>query len=548
MKRALIMTCIAILAITSCSKDVVKEVNRGHAIDFRAATQTKGETINSTWTLGSFYATAFEGENKYFSDVVFSLVGEYFSSNTVYYWPAEETSLDFVTYSPSLSDLGGEDADLGGEDAVLERSETQTTTEGETVTAVSYKINNITPKDDVYEQFDFVTALATGQTEAATENGIPLTFYHNMTGISFTARENLGDYEYIVAGVRIDNAVPSGDYDLTSGEWTLGTGGRKSYEKIFVDPITKTINPITLGNDPKSLYGTYTETDGDKKEHYAFIIPQPFDDGLGTGTTELPTFSVYLQVNFIQGEGESQTKTKVFPTSEDYGWVQGYFPGISTNGSNGETTLVYEWEKGVKYNYQISFTDPSTVLGDAVKMTVKYKEWVDASSNTFANQEMIGVWNAVSYYEEVITSETEYDEQEQKNVPVKDEDGNYVLKTEIRDETTESSVIANEVGGFNYVVVDDGTALRIKGANNELFSTSYVLENNYLLIEGFEKNGEYEVRPHIDQITPVGENNTNGSGVISVLQDDRGTKEDGDYYRRTQYITYEILPITSLNE
>lgn len=534
MKRALIMTCIAILAITSCSKDVVKEVNRGHAIDFLAATQTKGETIYGTWTLGSFYATAFEGENRYFSDVVFSQVGDYFSSNTVYYWPVEETSLDFVTYSPSLSDLGGKDA-------VLERSETH------------YKIRNITPKDDVYEQFDFVTALATGQTEAETENGIPLIFYHNMTGISFRAKKILDNdndnYEYIVAGVRIDNAVPSGDYDLTSGEWTLGTGDRKSYEKTFVN------NPITLVDNSQSLYGTYTEKGGDNEEHYAFIIPQSFDDGTEAGTTALPTFSVYLQVNFIQGEGENQTKTKVFPTGGDYGWVKGYFPGIS-----GETTLVYEWEKGVKYNYEISFTDPSTVLGDAVKMTVEFKEWVDAGSNTIANKNMIGVWNAVSYYQEVITSKTTYDEEKQKDVPVKDEDGNYVLetgeikdgnyvlKTEIIDETTESSEIASEVGGFNYVVIDDGTALRIKGANDQLFSTPYVLENDYLLIENFEKDGEYEVRPHIDEITPVGENNTNGSGVISVLQVESGTKEEGNYRRRTQYITYEILPITSLNE
>ena len=484
MKRALIMTCIAILAITSCSKDVVKEVNRGHAIDFLAATQTKGETIYGTWTLGSFYATAFEGENRYFSDVVFSQVGDYFSSNTVYYWPAEETSLDFVT------------------------------------------------------------ALATGQTEAETENGIPLTFYHNMTGISFTAREGLGDYEYKVAGVRIDNAVPSGDYDLTSGEWTLGTGDRKSYEKTFEN------YPITLGNDSQYLYGTYTEKGGDIKEHYAFIIPQPFDDGLGTGTTELPNFSVYLQVNFIQGEGENQTKTKVFPTDGNYGWVKGYFPGISTsnNGSNGETTLVYEWEKGVKYNYEISFTDPSTVLGDAVKMTtVSVNGWIDAGSNTFANQAMIGVWDAIEYYEKVITSKTTYDEQEQKQVPVKDEDGNYVLETVIVDETTESSVIANEVGGFNYVVIDDGTALRIKGANDQLFSTPYVLENNYLLIDNFKYNGQYQVRPHIDQITPVvGENN--GSALISVLQEDSGTKEKGNYRLRTQYITYKISPITSLNE
>lgn len=535
MKRALIMTCIAILAITSCSKDVVKEVNRGHAIDFLAATQTKGETIYGTWTLGSFYATAFEGESRYFSDVVFSQVGEYFSSNTVYYWPAEETSLDFVTYNPSLSDLG--------KDAVLERNKTQTTTEGETVTAVSYKIKNITPKDDVYEQFDFVTALATGQTEAETENGIPLTFYHNMTGISFNARVNLDNYEYIVAGVRIDNAVPSGDYDLTSGEWTLGTGDRKSYEKTFVD------NPITLDNYSQSLYGTYTDKNGYNQEHYAFIIPQSFDDGPEAGTTALPTFSVYLQINFIQGDGENQTKTKVFPTDEEegYGWVKGYFPGISTNGSNGETTLVYEWEKGKKYNYTISFTDPSTVLGDAVKMTVKFKEWIDASSNTFANQSMIGVWNAIGYYEEVITSQTMYDEQEQKSVPVKDEDGNYVLETEKRDETTESTEIANEVGGFNYVVIDDGTALRIKGANDQLFSTPYVLKDDYLLIDNFKYDGQYVVRPHIDEITPVvGENK--GSAIISVLQNESGKKEDGNYYRRTQYITYEISPITSLNE
>ena len=49
------------MALASCAKDSVKEVNNGHAIDFRVATQTRA-TETTTANLSTFYVTAIDAK------------------------------------------------------------------------------------------------------------------------------------------------------------------------------------------------------------------------------------------------------------------------------------------------------------------------------------------------------------------------------------------------------------------------------------------------------------------------------------------------------
>mgnify|MGYP003312410061 FL=1 len=53
MKKFLIWSGIAILAITSCAKDQTTEVNNGHAIGFRVGAETKASELY-TYQLSSF--------------------------------------------------------------------------------------------------------------------------------------------------------------------------------------------------------------------------------------------------------------------------------------------------------------------------------------------------------------------------------------------------------------------------------------------------------------------------------------------------------------
>lgn len=524
MKNALIMTCIAVLAISSCVKDEVKEVNRGHAIDFRAATQTKGEMVNGTWSLANFYATALnEDATPYFRDVPFTYVGDYFSSSPEYYWPGDDRTLDFYAYSPSLEKLGG-NAQL-------------------TLNQDTKKISGITPHSDILKQVDFLSAVALDKTEENSANGIDIEFFHNMPALLITVDNELDSYEYIVKGVKINNAISSGDIDLDNREWTLESG-RVDYELSYDSPKVLAKFDDEGNNVSKEyLFGTYEERDGYEQNHYAFILPQQFHD-LDSDTPEV-TMSLNLQINFINTDG---SKTKVFPTSGDYEWVTASFPTYYYDGE-----LCGSWKVGTRYEYNVKFNSPATQLGEPIKMTMSFKPWVDGNSNTFANADMIGIWNATAYYELIVRSYSDNEDPEAKLEPQEtyigvetvvvgegDDAVTYKIVKSKKEESTDSQYISGQVGDFHYVEITDGTKLYIK-VNGVTGETPYIVENNYLLIDAFKNSyGEYEVRPHIDDIIPVGADGSEGLSHISVLQSESGSYETNNYYSRTQMITYTI--------
>lgn len=529
MKKTLIMTCIAALAISSCMKDEVKEVNHGRAIDFRVATQTKGQVIEGTYTLANFYATALDGtDTPYFNDVVFSLVGDYFSSSPEYYWPNGK-DLDFYAYAPAVNSLG-ENAEV-------------------TITATEKKITGIKPHSDILQQVDFVSAKVEDRNAENSSSGIPITFYHNLTGVAITADNEIDDYEYIINGVKINNAISSGDFDLENDVWTKGAD-KVDYEFTCLEPISLVKKDESgYNNSSVYLFGKYIDRANNEGEHFALIIPQAFNTVEGETITPVVTLSLNLQINHINADG---SKTRVFPESgADYDWVETEFPNYTKN-----SETCNEWFAGERYVYNISFNDPSQQLGEPVKMTTSFKPWVDGNSNTFANKEMIGKWTATDFYEIVTESYTEGGKTwiNEENgyydidiLEVTGKDGNpyevIQYKQNHLDSSDKIAADSDRLGGFNYVEIEDGTKMYIL-VNGIKGETPYVLENDYLLIAAFEDHtGEYYVTPHIDEIVPVGDDGTEGSGIISALQNNEGSYEAGNYYRRVQMITYKIESI-----
>ena len=99
MKKGLILLGFAIVALSSCTKDTTKVVNNGHAIDFRAAT-TKGASLDYTYDLNSFFATAIDANDaNYFTNaglVVYPAAGfvDYFKGNHLVVLNKTTTSRD----------------------------------------------------------------------------------------------------------------------------------------------------------------------------------------------------------------------------------------------------------------------------------------------------------------------------------------------------------------------------------------------------------------------------------------------------------------------
>ena len=145
MKKYIFMAAVASLAIVSCNKDEVKEVNAGREIDFRTAVTRGAET--TIQNLDEIYVTAYtESETNYFTDVLFAENAGYFTSAVKYYWPTDGSNINFMAYAPSASKLG-----------VGDGSATELTINKTEQTLVAYS-----PAADVTAQEDVLVAKAVG--------------------------------------------------------------------------------------------------------------------------------------------------------------------------------------------------------------------------------------------------------------------------------------------------------------------------------------------------------------------------------------------------
>ena len=346
MRRISILMSIAAMILTSCAKDSMKEANKGRAIDFRVAAQSRA-TETTTANLTTFYVTAIdESGSNYFTNAAFTKVDEYFCSSPAYYWPGSE-ELNFYAYAPSATSLGA---------TVTINKDTKI-------------IEGYAPAVDITDQKDLVTAIATGSKEDEA-SGVALTFNHQLSQIEIKARNANEGYTYKIKGVRLAQPVAQGDLNLATGEWTLTSSSKAVYDVTY-DRV------ITLGIYSQNLM----ESEGDN----AMLIPQqlvawnPETDK--TNTQKGAYISVYAQVRTAEG-------ARVYPKTEgdDYAWLA--------------VPIDTKWEAGHKYVYTLDFTegagysDPiegygsgDEVLGGPIKLTMSVLPW-----NENNNSDIIGTW------------------------------------------------------------------------------------------------------------------------------------------------------------
>ena len=322
------------MALASCAKDSVKEVNNGHAIDFRVATQTRA-TETTTANLSTFYVTAIDAKgSNYFTNAAFTKIEEYFSSSPAYYWPGDGSNLNFYAYAPAAETLG----------ATVTINKTTKTLAG------------FSPAAEFADQKDFVTATATGS-KANETTGVALTFDHQLTQIEVKARNANDAYVYKIKGVRIAQPVSKADFDFTTKQWTPST--------------EKAVYQVQYSNEIKlNTYGQcIMESEGDN----AMLIPQQLvawdAENDKTNADKGAYLSVYAQV-------ETKDGARVYPNVDgmDYAWLA--------------VPIDTKWEAGYKYVYTLDFTNgagysdpldgPETgeqVLGGPIKFTMTVNTW-----------------------------------------------------------------------------------------------------------------------------------------------------------------------------
>ena len=350
------------MAFVSCTKDTLKEVNDGYAIDFHVSTQTRASEV-TTANLAAFNVTAIDASGKnYFTDVLFSKSGDFFISNPEYYWPGDG-ELKFYAYAP-------------------------VTLTGVSVTGSSMVVSSFTPSTSIADQQDFVVATATGNKSANETDGVQLTFQHKLAQIGIRAKNANSAYKYYIKGVKIANVISSGNFNFSptgdNPEWTYGDTHSTDSYFIKYDKAMST----HLGIVGTNLMCTVTaDKNGAEVLDYsvgnAMLIPQQLTKWDKTDAPRGAYLAVLAKVETVGG-------SIVYPKD------------ASTSGSEYDWLLVpidTKWEAGNRYVYTLDFTEGAgfdesgeEVLGGPVKFTMEVDEW---DEELISVPSIVGTWSLV---------------------------------------------------------------------------------------------------------------------------------------------------------
>lgn len=339
MKQKFFLATMAAIAMTSCSNDEIMEINTGKAISFRTAMATRA-TETTYGDLNEFFVTAFTAnstDTPYFTDLKFERDGNRFFSGEKYYYPGDGSDLTFYAYAPSQTELGA------------------------TIDNKTQIMTGFSPKTDISQQVDFITAKATGNMEN-TAAGVELQFAHRLAQIEIQASSANTSYKFEIKGIRIGMPVSKGDFNFTNNTWTLGTD-KAVYEKTFdtATELETTASALMAGDN-------------------AMLIPQQLtawdQENDKTNTSKGAYISVLVRITTKAG-------ALVYPfkgDTEKYAWAA--IP-VSTN-----------WEAGKKYVYTLNFTtgagyvDPTAtshagepILNGEITFEIDIEEWTKDDNN-----------------------------------------------------------------------------------------------------------------------------------------------------------------------
>lgn len=264
MKRNLFILGIAALAFAACSNDEVVEVNQGEAISFHPLINnvTRADDINAT-TLEStgFYVSARKHSDKseYFTDAAYTVYTTPSSVKTwtcanKYYWPLDDSELDFFAYSPQ---------------AVGEGHNSQITAHA------AYNTFEVTPATTANTQVDLIFANANQKKKSTDNAGVVLNFRHAESKVVIQLKNTNSSLTFTVKDVVIGNVKNKGQFTFTDesdsklkySDWAWSGASNTSYtQTVATASAYSTSTPAQAGVDmilvPQTLTNATTYHDG----------------------------------------------------------------------------------------------------------------------------------------------------------------------------------------------------------------------------------------------------------------------------------------------
>ena len=332
MRKNLFILAAALAVCYSCSNDETVEVNLGEAISFRPlvnnVTRAKDITANTLETTG-FYVSArkHNTDAEYFTDAAYTSFvtvsgTKTWTCATKYYWPSDDSELDFYAYAPQAT--------------------------GQIKAHANYKTFTVQPSTNISEQVDLIFA-NTNQKKKSTDNtGVVLNFRHTGAKIACKVQNTSTALKFGVEGWKVGYLFPSGTFtfadDNTDGNNT-GSGTTLNYTQW-----------VSLGT--KSVDTEYVSTFN------------KVDIAAGASATDLAGEMILVPQTLTKATKYASTSNEAgldgtFIAVELYILNNANSELVAGGGSTASPTTIwaiwpiggYDWEPGKKYTYTIDLAD-----------------------------------------------------------------------------------------------------------------------------------------------------------------------------------------------
>lgn len=271
MKKSFLILAVgsAILGFTSCSKDEKiaenNSINDANEISFRPLVSgvTRAADIDATTlrTTG-FYVSArkHSDASEYFTDAAYTVYTtpggtETWTSATKYYWPTDDSELDFFAYSPQATG-DGHNAQITAHAA--------------------YNSFEVTPATTATTQVDLIFANANQKKKSTDKTGVVLNFRHAESKVVIQLKNTNSNLTFTVGDVVIGNVKNKGQFTYTGEtdsklkytDWAWDGATNTSYSQtVATASAYSTSTPAQAGVDmilvPQTLTNATTYRNGD---------------------------------------------------------------------------------------------------------------------------------------------------------------------------------------------------------------------------------------------------------------------------------------------
>jgi hypothetical protein len=312
MKKQLILSALAILAMASCSQDEIAEVNTSDAISFNVAT-TRGTEVTIA-NLDTIYVVAITADGgRHLNNVAYIKQAEtnVFKSKEPNYWPQGNAEVKFYISNVSFADS-----------RYIDSTKLNTATP-----TVAFKLPGV-----VDTLPDLLTAYASGKKSTAMASGIPITLSHRFAQIQFRAKEDNAELDFEIRGIRIYNV--NSKSELVLGEtpsWTELDGT----DTLLVATNATTVPLIDTARSLMSAKGN------------VFLPPVARDAWNPTGDKSNSSKGTYLALDLTITKKVGDETVQIFPDEDDQSVGVQRFACIP---------FEFDWTAGKRYVYTLDFT------------------------------------------------------------------------------------------------------------------------------------------------------------------------------------------------